>query len=86
MEQKEYIDRVAFKRKLIDEKAVYPACVARALDEMPVEDVAPVVHGEWKKRTTYPIGYDCSECNNSENYKSPFCRLCGAKMDGGKHG
>ncbi len=39
----DYINRVAFKRKLIDEKAVYPACVDRALDEMPAEAVVKVV-------------------------------------------
>ena len=45
-------------------------------------DVVEVKHGYWIKRTTYPMGYNCSECNNSETYKSPFCRLCGTKMDG----
>ena len=45
-------------------------------------DVEEVRHGYWNKRTVYPMGYNCSECNNAENYKSPFCRLCGAKMDG----
>lgn len=38
-------------------------------------------HGYWKKRTVYPMGYNCSECNNSETHKSPFCRLCGTQMD-----
>lgn len=36
--------------------------------------------GEWKKKTTYPMGYTCSKCQNFETYKSPFCRLCGAHM------
>ena len=49
-----------------------------------VAEVADVVkHGYWKKRTAYPMGYYCSECNNFETYQSSFCRCCGAKMKGG---
>ena len=36
--------------------------------------------GVWEKKTTYPMVYTCSKCKNLETYKSPFCRLCGAKM------
>ncbi len=52
------------------------------LEKLHTTDVVEVKHGYWKKRTVYPMGYNCSECNNSETYKSPFCRLCGTKMDG----
>jgi hypothetical protein len=37
-----YIDREAFKRKLVNEKSFYPAIVARALEEMPASDVVEV--------------------------------------------
>lgn len=51
------------------------------LDEQPTADVVEVRHGYWIKKKTYPMGYECSECNNFETIKSPFCRLCGIKMD-----
>ena len=38
-----YIDADAFKRKLIDEKGVFPAIVARTLEQMPTTDVVEVV-------------------------------------------
>ena len=41
-------------------------------------------HGHWIKKMTYPMGYVCSECNHLESVKSPYCRWCGKKMDGGK--
>ena len=37
-----YINKEAFKRKLIDEKSFFPAIVARALEEMPAADVVPM--------------------------------------------
>ena len=39
----DYINKEAFKRKLIDEKSFFPAIVARALEEMPTADVVEVV-------------------------------------------
>ena len=66
-----YIDREAFKRKLIDEKSFFPAIVAKALEEMPTADVEEVRHGEWiienserdwKDKDTYRLSIKCSEC------------------------
>ena len=62
-----------------------------AVEELPVIEAAPVVHGEW-------IGDACSECdmnwndgmvNNADDwgYYDPmpnFCTNCGARMDGKK--
>ena len=89
-----YIDREAFKRKLVNEKSFYPAIVARALEEMPIADVVEVKHGEWRnniQKFTSPAGvtkdflagYKCSACGRTEIKKEPYCN-CGAKMDGGK--
>ncbi len=65
MEQKEYIDRVAFRRKLIDEKGVYPACVSRALYEMPAEDVVEVVRcRDCVKWTVYENTEGAGYCHN----------------------
>lgn len=54
----------------------------------PVADVEPVVHGEWVPIVSYfhgkPIGkYYCSVCHRVETMKGIYCRLCGARMDGG---
>ncbi len=58
------------------------------IDEAPVADVAPVVHGEWIPIVSYfwgkPDGrYYCSECRQVVNGHDNFCSNCGAKMDGG---
>lgn len=40
-----------------------------------------VKHGEWLENGA---NYKCSECGNTESYYSDsYCRVCGAKMDGG---
>lgn len=57
-------------------------CYRPDMLRIPTADVEEVKRGYWKKRVAYPAGYNCSECNNSETYKSPFCRMCGTKMDG----
>lgn len=92
----EYIEREAFKRKLVDEKNFFPAIVARALDEMPAADVVEVKHGEWivvKEYNDYRMRYEakiaCSVCDHKPKYKGylsdmDYCPKCGAKMDGGR--
>jgi hypothetical protein len=82
MAEKEYIEREALKRKLIDEKSFFPAIVASALKEMPAADVVEVVHGEWIDRDEKTW---CSVCDASnKQYKPPFCPHCGAKMNGAR--
>lgn len=56
--------------------------------ETKTANVAPVVHGEWIPIVNYFHGkpdrrYYCSECHRVETMKGIYCRLCGAKMDGG---
>ena len=61
------------------------------IEDAPVADVAPVVHGQWEqvKKWATKAKYRCSVCGreimsavkvNIEKY--PYCH-CGAKMDGG---
>ena len=83
----EYIERGAALRE-----AKYAA--VRGLDpvafveDVPVADVAPVVHGRWDENG------NCTNCGkhapfwsvSSCYYKSPYCQSCGAKMDGGNGG
>ena len=56
-------------------------------------DVAPTIEperkkGKWKMALTKDlIGFNtvcfrCSECNGMEYGTSPFCRMCGAEMEG----
>lgn len=62
------------------------------IEDAPVADVAPVVHGRWIK---YPRAhyFKCSECKYTVPYKKAmlvnktrqynYCPHCGAKMNGG---
>ena len=81
----EYFNRENVKRLLHIE---YAYAAEQLLDEIPSDDVAPVVHGQWISKNT--IGYDwtfvCSNCGYIDGYpfndRHNFCPNCGAKMDG----
>lgn len=57
------------------------------LNEEPVADVAPVVHGRWvthyRSGTPVAEGYVSTCCDMWNNHKRNYCPSCGAKMDGG---
>ena len=58
---------------------------AKLIDEIPVSDVADVVHGQWIVENETSIR--CSECCfNRASIKIPlnYCPMCGAKMVGGQ--
>lgn len=51
------------------------------LRDLPTADVEPVRHGRW---VDIWGNYTCSECEymwEDSGYKTPFCPICGAKMD-----
>lgn len=58
-------------------------------DSIPAADVVPVRHGRWIVEDFTEL-VKCSECDNDApldttgggQWRSPFCPLCGAKMDG----
>ena len=54
----------------------------KRINQIAVADVAEVVHGKWLEDD---YGYfQCSECGSEHDtpeYTTPFCPLCGAKMD-----
>lgn len=50
------------------------------LNALPAADVAPVVHGRWK-RYGRNLG-ECSNCGEIVNIRYNYCPNCGAKMDG----
>ena len=51
------------------------------LEDIPPADVAPVRHGRW---ISDGKGFHCTGCGRYEKEAAPYCRLCGAKMDGGE--
>lgn len=73
----EYISRAKALKALYADYA-YPAM--DIIKEIPVADVAEVVHGRWIHHDDGV--FTCSECGNAESNDSYYCRLCGAKMDG----
>ena len=60
----------------------------KAIESLPADDVAPVVHGRWIEKMA-PYGgryFECSNCGAHENIhtaiKGYYCWRCGARMDG----
>lgn len=56
------------------------------LSNLPVADVAPVVHGKWELRHEgYGHYWECSVCHTNPciyvTRNTKFCPNCGAKMD-----
>lgn len=93
----EYIERGTAIAKLTALEVSKPNATIvgakRLLAEMPVADVAPVVHGRWIlphwKNSNYCC--DCSKCGEEAMHREyqwnkkgiyPICPNCGAKMDG----
>lgn len=83
----EYIDREALLQKAWDADTrigyVQVVDVGDILD-MPVADVAPVVHGRWipfHSEAAGSIQY-CSACGIGFDAKMDYCPHCGVKMDG----
>ena len=59
------------------------------VEEMPLADVAPVVHGKWVPSEENPSFLVCSACRDcyvvdewADGKKWMYCPNCGAKMDG----
>lgn len=84
----EYISRHEAIRAVQLSYGNYEA-IRKAIFELPVADVAPVVHGEWIERQTPHamggISAKCSVCTKSVQYLGNplnYCPNCGAKMDG----
>jgi hypothetical protein len=82
----EYINRKALLQKAWDADTrigyVRVVDVGDILD-MPVADVAPVVHGRWmpfRSEAAGDIQY-CSACEIGFDAKMAYCPHCGAKMD-----
>ena len=91
--KKEYIERSGVLATLA-QIGEYPWTIFEdaygVVQDAPVEDVAPVVHGEWVKTSEFMPIYGCSICKERNLFKdgynvfSNYCHNCGAKMDGKK--
>lgn len=55
------------------------------LEQLPIADVAPVVHGRWDNASRISRkGFEwfkCSNCGMEWSNLTKFCPKCGAKMD-----
>lgn len=84
----EYIKREAVI-DLITRRYENPEICTQEINSIPAADVAPVVHGQWIKKSApaRKIYFECSRCGAQENkhtaIKGYYCWRCGAKMDGG---
>ena len=89
----EYIERKAIRDALYDADAITMSGV-KILNQFPVADVAPVLHGRWISLTDCSnAGVYCSVChkkvykedyaicNRKNKLRSDYCPNCGAKMD-----
>lgn len=89
-----YIEREAAQMALLDcnlipilgsgDKLIRQSEAAKQLNEVPIADVAPVVHGRWKCHK-YIEEYQCEICGHFVRFGTVknYCPNCGAKMDGG---
>lgn len=76
-----------------EEDAWVYSFVIAAIEETPIVDAVPVVHGEWiDTQPDYHSGFygNAHKCSNCNDYYTTeyddlfFCPRCGAKMDGKK--
>ena len=82
---KKYIDADLLKsdlEALNESDRLFYMGVFDVINSQPAADVAEVVHGKWLEDD---YGYfRCSECGSEQDtpeYTTPFCPICGAKMD-----
>ena len=64
--------------------------IADIIEDAPTVEAKPVVHGRWLEfdidyGCIPTVGYQCSECGQSNGFITDFCPNCGADMRGGKN-
>jgi len=71
-----------------DDEEMQVGYVSGIIREHPTIEAVPVVHGHWKKHRMMSM-YDncsetwhkCSECEYDTRHDTPYCPMCGARMD-----
>lgn len=84
----DYIDKQAFLDYMKRTDRYFS--VKFDIENFPVADVVPVVHGQWISKNNH--GYEwifvCSNCDYIDGYpfndRPNYCPNCGAKMNGKK--
>lgn len=80
---KEYIERAALKRELApyeeNDFSQQMDVMLAIVDAQPAADVVEVRHGTWTDIGS--LSCRCSECGCKNNRTTPYCPLCGARMD-----
>ena len=82
----EFIDRqkleAHFSPAITGKEAYTAGEVLLSIQKFPSADVAPVIHAHWVHRTAeWNFTEECSKCHFGHDYRTPFCPICGAKMD-----
>lgn len=95
MKQDEYITKSAAIKAIGHAETIYPSyskeffeslrirnAAIEAVEKIPPEDVAPVIHGKWIFNDDW-WEFRCTNCNgaigNIKKYE--YCPYCGARMD-----
>jgi len=61
--------------------------VTDLIDKSPTVDAVPVRHGRWQGVSPFVDSLECSECRYciiDEEFITPYCPWCGAKMSNGE--
>lgn len=59
--------------------------IETAIRNIPAVDAGPVIHARWQGLSPFVDSGECSHCRYSipsDEFETPYCPLCGAKMDG----
>lgn len=77
---KDYIERAELYEAMNSQNCEFSLIDALALIEnFPASDVSEVRHGIWTDIGS--LSCRCSECGCKNNRTTPYCPLCGARMD-----
>lgn len=70
-------------RENADAVLQYMKDITNKIKSLEPADVVPMRHARWRH---YEGMYACEDCGAQLDDESPFCPMCGAKMDGGENG
>ena len=90
---KEYIEKEAALEVIQGISPLSADAISRTvayceIKDLPPADVKPVVRGEWKRIDEYVYGekWQCTCCEETNQWRARFCPNCGAEMGGRDEG